>query len=302
MVANTALFGNHLDRDVNKIVFDEYITHAHEYVDIFHVLPAPKGNHYTEAELSPFGPLRFVAEGDAVTFDLPVEGHKKTIYFSQWALGMVITKQMYRDDLTGNWKKAPKVLAQSASQTIDGQAFDQFNRGFGTHLAWDGQFVFDTDHSTLKSGETISNDGVAASLTETSLRAGIEYFLNLRGESGFPLDIFPSVLLVPTSKVWAANQLVNNPKIVGSMNNDFNMVSNANNPVSQLRVHTSRYLTSDTAYFLMAPEHGFYVMFKENLELTSTDDFYTSSALFKVMTEFSPFVMDYKGSWGNEGA
>lgn len=301
-IANIGVFSNHLDRDVNDIFFDEYITHTHEYMELAHVVPAPKGNHYTEAELSPFGALRAIPEGDSVQFDIPVEGNKKTVYYEQFGLGMQITKQMYRDDLTGNWRKAPKMLAKSAAQKVDSEFFDLFNSGFTVQTAWDGQYIFHaTGHTTLYSGQVINNDPTAASLTETTLRAGMEYFLGMIGESGFPLDMFPTVLVVPPSKVWTANQLVNNPNIVGSANNDYNMVSNAHNPVANLRVHTSRYLTSSTAWFLMAPDHGFYIMFKENAGLSSTDDFYTGNALFKVISEMAVFAMDYKGEYGNSG-
>ena len=50
------------------------------------MMDAPPGNHYTEAELSPFGALREIPEGTGVEFDAPVEGHKKVIYYTAFGL------------------------------------------------------------------------------------------------------------------------------------------------------------------------------------------------------------------------
>ena len=54
MIGNTKIYGNHLDRDVNDIFFDEYATLQPEYTRYMKNADAPPGNHYTEAELSPF--------------------------------------------------------------------------------------------------------------------------------------------------------------------------------------------------------------------------------------------------------
>jgi len=303
-IANTDVFGNHLDKDVDQIFFDDYAMVEPLALQIAHVMPAPPGNHFIAAELSPFGPLKAIDEGDAVTFDVPVEGHKKTVYYSEYGLGFTITKHMYRDDLTGNWKRAPSKLSKSAKDNVESKFFDLFNNGFGTHTAWDEQYVFDTDHSTLYSGETITNDPTAASLTETTLRAMFEYFEDLIDEAGMPIPMHgPKTLLVPTELMWTANQLLQSTQLVGSANNDLNMVNPQYNVIQQWRVVHSPYLTSSTAYFLLDNEnHGFHFMWKDPLELKSADDFYTDSALFKVTQRYATFVLDYKGQVGNSGA
>lgn len=301
-IHNTGLFGNHLDRDVNDIFFDEYMTHVGEYNQIAKISQAPAGNHYTESELSGLGHLREIDEGDAVEFDTMVEGHKKTVYYTEFGLGAQITKHMYRDDLTGNFKKIPRALAKSAAQKPEVEFFDLFNSGFDTHTAWDGEYIFDTDHSTLKSGETISNDPTASSLSETTLQAAFEYFENLVDEAGMPLDFTPSILLVPTELMWTAYQLHGSPKVLGSANNDPNTVFPQFPAVPGWRVHVSKYLTDTNAWFLIAEEHQAYFLWKDQIALTSADDFYTDSALFKVTERFATFVMDYKGLYGNAGA
>jgi phage major head subunit gpT-like protein len=303
-ITNTTVYGNHLDRDVNDIFFDDYEVYRREYPSIAKMENAPAGNHYTESEISPLGALREIPEGNGIYFDIPVEGHKKVVYYTKYGLGFQITEEMMKDDLFGNFKKMPKKLAKSAALKPDAVFWDLFNNGFGTHTAWDSQYVFDTDHSTLKSGTTIANEpATAGTLSETTLQAAYEYFDAIIDEAGFPIQMTPFLVVVPTELRWTAGKLLQTEFQVGSANNDVNTVNPGNNIVpSGWNYFVSRYLTSTTAWFLLAKEHDFRILWKDNTRLESADDFYTGNALFKVVQRYAVFVMDYKGAYGNEGA
>jgi phage major head subunit gpT-like protein len=302
-ITNTKVFGYSLDRDMNDIFFDEYSLAPGEYDKIAKVANAPGGNHYTESELTPLGSLREVPEGTGIVFDLPEQGHSKTVYFTKYGLGFQITQEMYKDDLFGNFKKMPRKLAKSASQKPEVEFFDLFNNGFGTHTAWDGQYLFDTDHSTLKSGDTIANEpSTAGSLSETTLQAAFEYYDTLVDEAGNPLTIRPNKLVVPTELKYTALKLRANTGQIGTANNDLNIVAAENDFVDSYSIHVSRYLTSSTAWFLLSDQHDFRFYWKERASFESADDFYTGNALFKTVMRFACFVMDYKGAYGNEGA
>jgi len=301
-IANTKIFGYHLDRDINRIFFDEYNGLPTEYDKIFKIEDAPPGNHYQESELSPLGGLRTITEGGGVTFDDPVEGHKKTVYYTKYGLGFQITQEMVKDDLTSNFKRMPMKLAKSARDKIEVEAFDLFNNGFSTtyHTAWDAKAIFTTDHTTLKSADTINNDPTACSLTETSLMASFEYFDTLVDEAGYPLLVRPQTLLVPTELRAVAERLLRTTGVVGSANNELNMVGPSGFFNPSLMV--SHYLTDTNAWFVLSDIADFRLYFKERATMESSDDFFTGNALFKVLMRFVAFCMDYKGAYGNEGA
>lgn len=302
-IANTRVFGKHLDRDVNDIFFDGYTTHRTEFDKIVNPVSAPAGNHYTEAELSNLGALREVPEGDAIVFDTPEEGHEKTIYYTEYGLGFAITKHMYKDDLTGNFKRMPSKLSKSAANKRETVFFDLFNNGFATHTAWDGEYIFSTSHETMKSGTSQSNrPAVDAALSETSLQAAFEYADDVVDEAGMPLDMEPWLLVVPTDLRWTATRLWKQEYNIGSGNRDLLTTNPANPFVNGYQIHISRYLTSTTAWFMLYRDHDFRYYWKENATLESADDFYTGSALFKVTMRFACFVMDYKGCYGTTGA
>lgn len=306
MITNTKVFPNHLDRDVSKIFFDQYLGTPSEYDRIAKVGQAPAGNHHTEAELSPLGNLRSIGEGEGVTFDFPVEGHKKTVYYEKFGLAFQITEEMLEDDLTGNFKGMPSKLGKAANMKREVEFWSLFNNGFDSETSWDGQYIFDTDHTTLKSGDTIDNDGTAASLSETSLQAAFEYFDGVgdgvKDEAGNPVLMTPKYLVVPSELRWTANQLMKNTMNIGSANRDLNTVSPSNDMVNPYELIVSRWLTDSNAWFLLAEEHDFRFWWKKQATIDSTDDWFTGNALFKVTMRFLPFVMDYKGAYGNEGA
>lgn len=300
-ILNTKIFGYHLDRDINRIFFDEYTSLPTEYDKMgLRIMDAPPGNHYIEAEMSPLGTLRTILEGQGVTFDDPIEGHKKTIYYTKYGLAIQITKEMMDDSLNNDFRRLPQKLAKSAVNKVETQVADLFNSGFGTHLSWDGQFIFDTDHTTLKSGETISNDGTAASISETSLLAAFEYYDALIDEAGYPLLARPKQLIIPYQLRGTAERVLRTSGIVGSANNDVNLVGPQGYANFQLFVN--HYLTSSTAWFVTSDLMDFRLLWKDRATLSSKDDWYTDNALFKVIMRFAVFCMDYKGVYGNVGA
>lgn len=302
MITNTKIFGNNLDRDISKIYFDEYTKYMSEFDKVAHISNAPAGNHITESELSPLGDLYEVPEGTGVQFDLPAQGNKVTRYYTKYGLGFQITEEMMKDDLQQQFKQMPKMLGKSAAQKRETVFWDLFNRGFTVHTAWDGKYLFADDHTTLKSGDTIDNKGTAAALSETSLQAGFEYFDSLVDEAGNPIFMQPNMLIVPKELRFTAGQLTKNLMNIGSTNRDLNTINPGNGMVNDYTVHISRYLTSSTAWFLLAPEHDFRFVWKEQPVIDSSDDFFTNNALFKVMTRFAAFMNSYKGAYGNTGA
>jgi hypothetical protein len=261
---------------------------------------APPGNHYTEAELSILGGLRTIDEGDGVTFDSPEEGNEVTHYYTEYGLGIQITHQMVSDDLTGNFKRLPKKLSKSANDKVESVVADLYNTGFDTATAWDGNYIFYDSRTTLKSGDTIDNNGTAASLSETSLIAAFEYFDTLVDSGGYPIMATPKLLVVPTELRATAERLLRTPGVVGSTNNDLNMVGPSGFFGPQLMV--SHYLTSSTAYFVLSDLWDARLFWKEKFYMESADDFYTGNALFKVVGRFSAFVNNPVGGYGNAGA
>ena len=301
-VANRASFPNLLDKAIDKTFMDALANTESEYEKIAKVASPLPGESIVESEISGLGNLYEMTEQGRVTYDSPVEGHKKARYYNKYGLGFQVTEEMIQDEVHDKIMKMPAALGEAAMQKINLIFFDLFNNGFGTHLSWDGQYIFDVDHTTLKSGDTISNDGVAADLSETSLQAAFEYFDKLKTESGYPMSLTPNELLVPVDERWTAMKLMSGDRVLGSANNDQLTTNPTYGMVPGWKVTVSKYLTDTDAWFLLSDKHDFRLVFKKKPTMDKYDDFDTGNRLYKVTTRFSAFCNQYKGAYGNAGA
>ena len=302
-IANTGAFGNHFDADINDIFFDEYVDYGTEYDQIVTPQQAPAGNHYTESELTDLEPIAAIAEGAPVTFDSPIEGNKKTIYYSKFGRGFQITQEMVKDDLFRNFTQMPAKLAKSAAYKRETEFFDLFNTAFVTtnHTAWDALAICDNTRTTLKSGTAQDNDPTGAALSETTMQSAFEYFDGLVSGSGLPVTLTPWKLVTDVSNRWLVGRLNHQGFNIGSGNRD-DMTTNAvNGYVQAWSPHLSRHMVDTDRWFLIAKEHDMRFYWKEQASLESQDDFATGNAMFKTIMRFACFVMDPKGIYGNAG-
>ena len=152
------------------------------------------------------------------------------------------------DDNLGIYAPIVSEAGYSAKQLPDELVFDLVNAGFGATkgLAYDGQFMFDTDHPV--GAGVASNKGAAALSAATqaaaiaSLGAAITAMNNFQDEEGRPLNIMPNVLLVPPALQDTAFILANNERLDDGKANPYK---------GRLTVVVSPRLTSATAWFLL---------------------------------------------------
>jgi hypothetical protein len=129
-----------------------------------------------------------------------------------------------------------------------------------------------------------------------------EYFDGLVDEAGNPIMMKPKILLYPKELRFTAEQLMKARGAVDSMDNNLNLMNPENGAVGRYITHMSRFLTSSTAYFLLAEEADFRILVKKDVTMESSDDFGTGNRLYKATSRFVAFCNDYKGGIGNAGA
>lgn len=300
-------FPNSLDKEINK-EFDSSLMKATSDYEMIGLKTesAPAGNTYTESEITGLGTVRAIGEGQGVTFDIPVAGHKRTIGYSKFGLGMGITEEMVADHIHPGIIKASGTMATSAVQNLNVNAFDLFNGAFTTTLGWDGKAVIATDHTTLKSGDTINNNIGGGALSATAIEAMFTYANgggsnSLVTEEGFPTRINLNTLLVSPSDFYDAQKLLKGELVVGSANNDINTVNPSWGAVPNYGIKTSPFLTSATAYFMYGSDLDFRLYWKKKPIMESSVDFHTSTKLYKVTQRYAVFAMQYKGIVGHQG-
>ncbi|HSW65336.1 MAG TPA: hypothetical protein VLH56_18815 [Dissulfurispiraceae bacterium] len=318
---NRATLPNQYDQSISKMFYGGYTDLPSEFDKVAKVENFPKGRYLTQAEVSPLGALRQMGEGEEISFDVPAEGHKKSIQTVKFGLGFQLTEEAQDDDYHGQISKLPQSLARSAGYCRETNFFNLFNNGFsgGGVTAWDGVSVFGS-HTTLKSGTTISNVG-NADLSNTSLEAAFEYFDGLVDEAGIKLILKPDMLLIPTALKWVANDLLKSSGRVWDYDDRYkgvvdvsgtkyapgtgpvmNQWNPSNGIVDDWRIMVSHYLTDDDAWFMLAPKHTFTFYWKKQPTMSSSSNFGTDAMLYKVTMRFATAVWDYKPAYGSPGA
>lgn len=308
-VAMTGKFPKHLDRDIDKIFMDTYMKYPNQYTQVAKISNFPNGNKLTEARLSGLGNHRQLGEAQGVEFDLPVEGREKTVFPIKFGLGFQITEEMIEDAVHPNVNKMPASLAVSANHTLELYFWDLFSSGDDVHKSDDDAYIF-ADHTTLKSGDTITNK-VATALSETALQASFEYFDTLVDEAGYPVFTKFSKLIVPTKLRWLANRLAKQQggittgasDTAESSGND--MTTNpANGYVDAWSPMVVRYLDpafggDDEDWFAISNDHDMRLIWKRKIRMESSDDFHTGNRLYKSTMRFQTAAFDYKGVYGS---
>jgi len=312
MPVNTKQYVNTIDREIVKVVFEKWKDIPNEVAKLTSPKDAPKNAmaSYTASAMSSVGAMRYIPQGGAVTFDLPEEGHKKTVYPEKYGLGIQFTEESYTDDLTGNVKKMGATLAKRGVVKYHTEFFDLYNNGFATETAWDGGYIF-AAHTVLKDGgfgfgSSYTNySATGADLAETSLQAAMEYFSTTIDESGMPSFETPETLIVGTHLDWESGVLMNTANLVGSMDNDIN-TANPKNGMMKYSKHVSRYIdeTSNQPWFLQAKKSDvdFNLWWVKKLKIQSSDHFDTDNHLVKATLRFYRFCLDPRGVYGSAGS
>lgn len=149
------------------------------------------------------------------------------------------------DDNLGIYAPQAEMAGWSAKQLPDEIVMDLVNGGF-TATCYDGQYFFDTDHEVADA--SVSNKGTAALTIATLAAAQASYgaartaMKKFKDDEGRPLNISPTILLVPPALEDTANALVTNDRLEDGKPNPYKGTA---------EVVVDARLTSDTAWFLL---------------------------------------------------
>jgi hypothetical protein len=297
-IGTTGGFANFLSKDFTKIYYDELARATNEHKS-FIKFGTADGNYIKKGDSSPLGGLVDRADGETLSYDIIKQGNSKTVYFTNIALGVLLTRNLYDDDRTGILKRIPAELAKSAAYTKELKAWDLLNSGFVTtyRSGLDSLALFSTSHTMLDYGTAQGNTpSSAGALSETTLQAALDHFDSLYNHKGIPTPIVPKKLVIPVALRPTAERLLQSTLRPGYADNDVNVLK------GKLEIVVSHYLTSTTAWFVLADEHDLNMIWRKPISVSSEDDFDTDGAKFKVTGRLTCDFWNFFGTYGNAGA
>ena len=303
------------EKDIDEMFMDGIAEYPDEYQKVFLVKDFPKGRYYTAAELSGLGEVAEIGEGGRITYDTAEEGHEKSYELVKYGLGFVITEEAVDDDYHGKLMQLPKTLARSMKDKVNYEAMKVFNVGdtaesSGGVESWDDEPVFDTAHDVLKSTSTISNKGTA-DLSETSMQAAFEYFMDLIDEAGHKIRVVPNHLMVPPKLMWTAGQLAKQfggvtpyPAASPDLSGNLMTVNPTHGIVPSWDYGVYRWLTDDENWFFISTNPGVdymrpQLLWRKKINLQEHDDPETGSMHFGSKMRFVVAVLSYKALYGS---
>ena len=179
-------------------------------------------------DLEPVG-----ADGEIKDGALSEESAKNQL--ETYAKKFCLTRKMIINDDLGAFLKVPTAMGNRAARLVD-QLF--FKRLLQNPTGVDGKALFCRDHKNLLSGAN-------SALSADSLKKAIQLFTDQVDSDGQPINVEPSILLVPTSLKFLAAELTQGTTLIMSGGAD-NVVRPAINVLADenLKIVSSPYLSN----------------------------------------------------------
>ena len=174
-----------------------------------------------------------------------LQAYSYSVVNEDWEATVAVNRNHIEDDQLGIYQPQAQMAGFSAKQLPDEIVYELVNNGF-VALCYDGQYFFDVDHPVA--GGSVSNLGTKALSAATLAAAQASYgaartaMRRFKDEDGRPINVSPTVLLVPPALEDTARALLTVDRLEDGKPNPYK-------GTAELVVESR--LTSDTAWFLL---------------------------------------------------
>jgi hypothetical protein len=276
--------------------------------DLFKVIQTEHQAHIGSIN-KPVGLFDIIGEVQAVPIDTPQVANKYTIPVLDFAKRIVLSKDLFDDNMHGVWAENVKDMARKARLSQDDNAFKLFRLSFTTTLTADGIALISASHVQLN-GSTYSNlVSSNPTLSSSSLNTAIVMLREQQDQTGTVIGGIPHILLVPSKLFKTAIELTDSALIADSANNAINVYRSAYG----FKVYSSPFLgaaaggtaaTADTNWWLLSRNHSVSRLIRQGIETALTPWQYSNDRTYTYQANFreAVFCPDYAGIVGSTGA
>lgn len=240
-------------------------------------------------------------QGAPSLFTDPLQGFPKEYVNVAYALGSVVTWEMYSDDQYNYINQIPGMLSDSMNETVQTVNFNHFNNGYTAGFTGpDGIILFSASHN-LAGGGTYSNIlATASDLTQTALEQACIDIGGYVDDMGIRMNLKMdnAILLVPTALQFQAK------KILESTAEPFS-ADNTKNPIAgKFTLVVSPYLTDTDQWQIILPSvrNGMTHYWRERPRMMRDNEFSTLNLQMLSYMRFSSGWTDAHSVFGSPGA
>jgi hypothetical protein len=278
--------------------YKEYKT---EYDKIFPKYGSKKA-YEEDVGVSSLGLAVEKTQGGPIQYDDERQGFTTRYTHIVYALGFIITREMFEDDQYGVvGQRKSKALARSMRQTKEVVAANVLNRAFNSSfVGGDGVELCSTAHANVAGGTWANELATPADLSEAALeQAAIDISL-FEDDRGLLIAARPTKLVIAPQNMFEAHRVLKSSLRSDSADNDANALKDMG---MMQDIMVNHYLTDADAWFLLTDcPDGMKYFERRGDQFEMDNDFDTENAKFKATARYSFGWSDPRGIFGSPGA
>lgn len=285
---------------LNEILFRNFNAPELKYTRVFNVQDSARA-YEEKTGITGFGLFGKKAENEKVDYDVRLQAYDKRLTHETWGKGYQFTFEMMRDDLDAIVRDTAPELARAALNSIETDAFADFNNAFGSTTTPDGggTALISASHS-LVGGGSFSNL-ITGDLGQGTIQSALNKFADMRDERNLLIRGQADILLIPTELQWTAAELLDSQQRSDTANNAINVIQR--NRVG-LETIVSPYLTDANAWFILSDpsQHNLVYYWRDEPFTDSALDFDTRNMKTAMLYSMSHGAFDWRNIVGSAGA
>lgn len=307
-IITTSSFAKALWPGVNKWYGDAYNEYSTEWDKLFEKNTSRRAFE-EDVGVSGFGLAVTKNEGAPITYDSSRQGFTSRYNHVVYALGFIITREAFEDDLYDVvGKQKARSLAFSMRQTKEIVAANVYNRAFNTsYTGGDGATLIasaggggSASAPNVAGGTYTNGVATAADLSEAALEQACIDIAGFTNDRGLKIAVRPRKLVIPKELMFEAQRILKTEGRVGTDLNDLNAIKTMG---MIPEIVTNHYLTDTDAWFILTDvKDGLKYFERRADEFGMDEDFDTENAKYKATARYSFGWTDRRGIYGSPGA
>lgn len=300
-VINTGSFSKALWPGINAWYGKAYDEYRVEWTDLFDKYTSRKAFE-EDVGVTSFGLFQVKPEGNGVAYDTEQQGFTTRYTHINYALGFIITKEMFDDDqydVAG--ERRAKGLAYAGRQSKENIGANVYNRAFSTsYTGGDGAAMISASHPNVVGGTWSNKPSVDSNVSEAALEQAVIDIARFKNDRGLLIQVMPESIIAAPEQMFEFERILKSQYRVGGADNDINALVSMGKFPGGLKVN--HYLTSTTAWFIRtnAPD-GLKYFERKGDAFTEDNDWDTENAKFKATFRCSFGWTDPRAIYGCAG-
>lgn len=286
---------------VNKWFGTSYNEYSPEWDKLFDKNTSKKA-YEEDVGYSSFGLAAIKPEGSAIQYDSSRQGFTTRYQHVVYALGFVITREIFEDDqydVIG--KKKASALARSMRISKEIVAANVYNRAVTSgYTGGDGIVMLSASHPKVAGGTFSNIIGTTADLSEAALEQATIDIEGFTDDRGLIIAAKPKQLIIPRQLRFEAYRILKAEGRVGTELNDPNAIKSMGlfgEPT------VNHFLTDTDAWFIRTDvPDGMKYFERRGDQFEMDNDFDTENAKYKASARYSFGWSDPRGIYGSMGA